>query len=194
MAFSDEALMQAYIGGDTVAFDELFRRYAPIVLRLMRRETRLASEAQDLVQQTFLQLHRARRDYDPSRPLRAWLFTIALNVRRGRMRQDLRHPEQAVARSEEPPVPAVPANTEQWVAAAEAWRMIQALPPAQREVIELHWQEGLSFSEIASALGQTLSAVKVRAHRAYAEIRRLSTTPGMQPRSAARHTDSEDET
>jgi RNA polymerase sigma-70 factor (ECF subfamily) len=193
MASSDEALMQAYIGGDTAAFDELFRRYAPVLLRLMRRETSLVSEAQDLVQQTFLQLHRARHDYDPSRPLRGWLFTIALNVRRGRIRQDIRHPEQSVAKGEELPIPAVPADTEQRVAASEAWRMIQTLSPAQREVIELHWQEGLSFSEIASALGQTLSAVKVRAHRAYAEVRRLSIAQGVQPKAAARHTDSEDE-
>jgi DNA-directed RNA polymerase specialized sigma24 family protein len=64
---SDEQLMRAYVAGDAAAFRVIFERYAPLLLRAMLRELYVREEANDLVQQTFLQLHRARRDFDPGR-------------------------------------------------------------------------------------------------------------------------------
>jgi len=67
---SDEELMAAYVAGDQAAFEELFRRYAPALLRVIGRQLSSPGEAHDLVQQTFLQLHRARYDFKPGARLR----------------------------------------------------------------------------------------------------------------------------
>jgi RNA polymerase sigma-70 factor, ECF subfamily len=61
---SDEELMAAYVTGDASAFSEIVRRYAPVLERFMRRGLYQSEDAEDLVQQTFLQVHRARKDFD----------------------------------------------------------------------------------------------------------------------------------
>ena len=88
---TDEELMERYLAGDRAAFRELFRRYAPVVLRLVRRNVP-TEEAHDLVQQTFLHLHRGRKDFRRGARLRPWLCTIAINVRRQYLRS-MRHRE-----------------------------------------------------------------------------------------------------
>ena len=62
-ADEDEALFARYVAGEDHAFETLFARYAPALTRLMRRQIRSQEEAAELVQQTFLQLHRARHDF-----------------------------------------------------------------------------------------------------------------------------------
>ena len=79
--------------GDREAFELLFRRYAPRMLGLFRRSTGRDDVAQDLGQQTFLHVHRARRDYRIGKPLRPWLFAIAMNVRREHFRRSARRKE-----------------------------------------------------------------------------------------------------
>ncbi|MCC6526336.1 MAG: RNA polymerase sigma factor [Polyangiaceae bacterium] len=163
--------MVAYVGGDEQAFRELFLRYAPRLLAMMRRQVRGADDAAELVQQTFLQLHRARLDFQPGRALRPWLLTIAFNLRRQHFRRLRRRPEAPL--EEEPP--ASPPRDR--VAAAQTRARLRAalaaLPQGQREVITLHWFEELSFPEVAEVLGLGLSAVKVRAHRGYLALREL---------------------
>ena len=128
-----------------------------------------SAAAQDLVQQTFLQVHRARRDFRPGSALRPWLYTIAANLRRESRRRAARRPELPLAEqtSREPSVgPAASTPAERLVR-----RALQDLPDGQREVVVLHWYEGYTFREIAQIVGASQSAVKVRAHRAYERLR-----------------------
>ena len=168
---SDEELMVAYVKGDAAAFHELFKRFAPMLLRVLGRGLKSQIEAEDLVQQTFLQLHRARNDYNPEARLRPWLFTIAFNLRREYFRRGQRRPEAPLeldGRGD----PAVQPHGHARVDAAESLKVaLGRLPPDQAEVIALHWLEGLSFPEVAEIVGASLSAVKVRAHRGYATMR-----------------------
>src|SRR5262245_34419269 len=90
---SDEELMASYVAGDEPSFRALFRRHAPVLLRTLGRDLWRPEDANDLVQQTFLQLHRGRRDYQLGRPLRPWLYTIAFNVKREYFRRTKRRPE-----------------------------------------------------------------------------------------------------
>jgi RNA polymerase sigma-70 factor, ECF subfamily len=169
---SDEELMQSYVAGDGAAFSELFKRYGPMLARMMRRQIRHEDDALELVQQTFLQLHRARLDFEAGRRLRPWLMTIAFNLKREYFRRRRRRPEAPL--EHEPP--ASSARGDPVVRAAEAERLRRALdtlPDGQKEVITLHWFEELSFPEVAEILGLTVSAVKVRAHRGYQALRRV---------------------
>lgn len=175
-AASDEELMAAYVGGDRSAFAELFRRYAPRLQRLMQRDLGGAEDAHDLVQQTFLQLHRARRDFRPGAKLRPWLFTIALNLKRQHFRRLGRRPETSLSDEEGQEPAARGADPEARVGDVQLRAALLRLPEAQREVIVLHWFEGLSFREIAQAVGASQPAVKVRAHRGYNRLRKTMET------------------
>jgi len=169
---SDEDLMAAYVAGDASAFDELFARYAPILLRVMRQQLHSQEEANDLVQQTFLQLHRARHDFRSDAKLRPWLFTIALNLKREHLRRLKRRPETELTLDGHSD-PKVRSDAGRLEAARTLQFALEKLHPSYREVIELHWFAQLSFSEIAELLGATVSAVKVRAHRGYAALREI---------------------
>jgi RNA polymerase sigma factor (sigma-70 family) len=164
---TDEALMAAYVAGDETAFDELFRRYASLLERALRRRLGSESDAQDVVQQTFLQLHRARLDFDPARRFRPWLFTIAFNLQRELTRTRARKPTTPLEPTNAPHTP--PAGSD----ADDVRRALARLPPETREVIALHWLEGLSFADVAALIGASEGAVKVRAHRGYEAMRRF---------------------
>lgn len=172
--------MAAYTAGDAPAFRIIFERYAPLLMRTMLRELYVREEANDLVQQTFLQLHRARADFDPGQKLKPWVFTIAVNLKREYFRRKKRRPE----RSFDPASMAEPAVAALGAARVEAQRTLARvlgdLPADQRQVIELHWFDGLEFPEVAEVVGASVSAVKVRAHRGYVRLRRaLGDDPGL---------------
>jgi RNA polymerase sigma-70 factor (ECF subfamily) len=86
--YTDEALMARYVEGDQRAFNELFRRYQPLLERLLRPG--LSADAKDVVQQTFLNLHRARGTFIHGSAFRPWLLTIAFNLKRQHFRQHFR--------------------------------------------------------------------------------------------------------
>ena len=165
--------MVAHVTGDPSAFPLLFERYAPTIRGIMRRDIRKTQDADELVQETFLHLHRAARDFQPSRKLRPWLMTIAFNLKREYFRRKGRRPEapRDLDGRHDPSVE--PRILERRHAQRQVARAMAALNDSQREVIEMHWFAGLSFPEIATAVGASLSAVKVRAHRGYERIRAL---------------------
>jgi RNA polymerase sigma-70 factor (ECF subfamily) len=170
---TDEELMEAYVRGDQAAFHELFLRLSPILLGMFRRQGARAEDAQDLLQQTFLHLHRARFDFKQGCRVRPWLFTIALNVRRQLARKQIGRRERVL--EQEPPASSTSVSQplESGEDAARVRDSLCALPEAQREVIELHWFQGVAFADIASIVGASVSAVKVRAHRGYERLREL---------------------
>lgn len=167
--------MAAYAAGDAAAFRPLFERFGPILLRMMRHRVGDPETAADLVQQTFVQVHRARLDYDRARPVRPWILAIGRNVLRDWLRRRHRRPEGHLADLEREVAVAAPGQEE----ALERQRVrhaVAALPDPWREVLELHWFEGLPFPEVARIVGASHSAVKVRAHRAYKALRALLVT------------------
>lgn len=162
-ATTDEALMQRYATHtDADAFRELFARHGGRVHGFFARGIGDGQVAADLTQTTFLHVHRARLDYDPTRPFRPWLFAIAANVRREHWRRRSRKPEAPLEPGHEGSVgPSVSTASDRLVR-----RAVDQLPDGQREVVLLRWYGGLSFAEIAGVLGLTTTAAKVRAHRA----------------------------
>jgi len=169
---TDEELMAAYVAGEEAAFEALFRRYGPRLLRVIRRQVRSPEDASEIVQQTFLQLHRARHDFRVDATLRPWIFTIALNLKREYFRRRGRRPEAPLELDgrNDPSVP--PYDPTRRERAEAVRRALAALPAGQREVIELHWLSELSFAEVADVVGASVSAVKVRAHRGYGRLRK----------------------
>ena len=173
---SDEALMTAYLNGDQAAFAKLFGRLAPSIHGFFLRAFGSRALADDLLQTTFLKVHRARRQWQRDKKLRPWLFSIAARVRLDELRRkySLREDtgaeavEEAAEKAQPPETtdPAVAADVKARVAAA-----LERLPESQRAVVHLHRFEGLTFGEIAKILGTSEGAVKLRAFRAYGELR-----------------------
>jgi RNA polymerase sigma-70 factor (ECF subfamily) len=172
---TDEELLAAYVAGDAAAFRELFARYAPALLRVLRRYTGSEADAGDLVQQTFLQVHRARRDFRPGARFRPWVFTIALNLARESHRRRTRRREASLDAGEapEPVADPTPYPSDAAYARRRVQKALAMLPDAQREVIVLHWLEQRPMAEIAEVVGASVTAVKVRAHRGYERLRAL---------------------
>ena len=84
---TDEELMAAYVAGHPHAFDMIFKRYAPTLKGMLARGLPADIDPLDLLQQTFLHLHRARLDFKQGMKLRPWLFTIAMNLKREQFRR-----------------------------------------------------------------------------------------------------------
>ena len=175
----DEALMAAYQKGDGRAFETLFSRYEDRVFGYFARMFGDRSLAEDLLQRTFLHVHRARAGYDPARPFASWIFSIASNLRKDELKHRVRRPGDASrgAPEDAPERAGTSADPEARLLARERAVRVEGalakLPDSQREVIILHKLEGLSFPEIANALGEEVEAVKARAFRGYRALRRL---------------------
>jgi RNA polymerase sigma-70 factor (ECF subfamily) len=167
---SDEALMVAYRDGESGAFRILFSRYSGLLRRVIGRDLFDKEETNDLMQQTFLQLHRARFDYRPEKPLRPWLLTIALNLKRQYFRTKKRRPTVAI---EDREFVAESVDPNASFEAARVRKALAKLRENQREAIVLHWFEGLSFAEIAEVTGTSTNSAKVRAHRGYGALKKI---------------------
>jgi RNA polymerase sigma-70 factor (ECF subfamily) len=168
--------MDRYARGDDAAFSELYDLLAPRLLRYLTRQTGNAARAEDLVQQTLLRIHRARGRFHLGAAVVPWALAIARRL----LIDDLRYRKgDRLARSlEEEPGADVPdraPSAEGLLAAAELQdrlnRELAKLPPPQREAFELLKNEELSLAEAAAVLGTTVTAVKLRAHRAYVTLR-----------------------
>ncbi len=166
--------MAAAQGGDSAAYESLLRELVPALRVFVGARIREASAAEDVVQNVLLSLHRARNTYDPGRPFGPWLRTIARNavidaqrVRGKRAEREAPLPENdRIADEREPSRGGAPIS-------ARMASALAALPPTQREAVELIQIEELSVIEAAARAGVSVSALKVRAHRGYKALRRL---------------------
>ncbi len=172
---TDDTLFERWLDGDDAAFRLLYDRLAPIVLRIAMKHGLGVAEAKDAVQQTFLSVHRARADFRRGAHVRPWFFTIAYNVVRQYFRTKYARPEAALELDgvrdpvfEEPELERDPADIADCVRGAVA-----RLPDGQRRVIELHWFDRRPFAEVATMVGSTEGAVRVRAHRGYEALRQI---------------------
>jgi RNA polymerase sigma factor (sigma-70 family) len=170
---TDGALMERFCRGDEAAFEMLYERHAPSVFGFLQRMMREPALAEDVLQTTFLSVVRARGRYEPDSSVRAWIFAIAANAGRDALRRRRARREDPVpatasrepaAETPEPPDPA---------ASRAVQDALMQLPLEQREAVVMHKLHDLSFAEIATALGITIGAAKVRAHRGYTRLREL---------------------
>ena len=167
--------MERYASGDDGAFAEVYDGLAPRLYGFLLKQTRDHAKAEDVVQQTMLQIHRARGRFLPGAEVTPWAFAIA---RRLVIDQHRRGHREVLAPTDEgidDLLVALDAGADDVAIAKEtAARLgaeLERLPENQRVAFELIKQEGLSVAEAAQVLGTTVAAVKLRAHRAYEALR-----------------------
>jgi RNA polymerase sigma-70 factor (ECF subfamily) len=166
---TDEILMARYADGDEEAFGELFGRYEPRAYGFFVRRTGSRERAQDLYQELFLRIHRARDRYDPNRPFTPWFFQIANRLLVDDHRRAFRSHEVPLedreARSAREGSEAVVANREQLA------QLLDELSPDERYVVLSAKVEGIGYPELAEHLGKSVDAVKKMASRALQRLR-----------------------
>jgi RNA polymerase sigma-70 factor (ECF subfamily) len=162
-------------GGDAEPgddFDELVRRFEIPLLQYATRITGDRERARDVVQETFVQFQRGRREQIDSAPAK-WLFTVcrnrALNVCRKERRMLFLDDEVMAARPGVEPAPYE--RLEQKEASGFLMRIIATLPPRQQEVLQLKFQNDFSYQEIAEITKLSVSNVGVTIHNALKTLR-----------------------
>jgi RNA polymerase sigma-70 factor (ECF subfamily) len=184
MARSDVQLMLDVKAGDEHSFELLLRKYRTPLVNFLYRMVRDSAVAEDLAQEVFLRVYRARKEYAPSAKFTTWMFRIATNlalnsVRDNRNRQMEISMDQAVkVGDDERPAMEVRDRTptvEQYLIACSRSEMIlraiDALPEKQRAAVLLHKYQELDYDEIARILACSESALKSLLFRAYETLR-----------------------
>ncbi|MFG0284378.1 MAG: RNA polymerase sigma factor [Phycisphaerales bacterium JB039] len=183
---SDEKLLEAYRRGDLGAFRLLIERYQTDLLRFLTRLTGDRQSAEDVFQETFLQVHLFADSFDTSRRFKPWVFTIAANKARDLLRKKVRRqavPLSAPVRGEaesgmsyvdlmEIDVPAPDASLDDQERDALVQKAVEAMSPPLREILLLAYFQRLSYAQVAEELGIPLGTVKSRLHAAVASFAR----------------------
>jgi len=169
---SEEGLVRQARAGDEAAFTALVEAYQTPIYNLSYRMLGEAREAEDAAQETFLRAYSQLASYDPTRPFKTWLFSIANHHCIDRLRKR-RLTWLSLEDDDLPPHPALQEQAPGPEAASvqreqrEAMQALLArLAPDDRSVIVMRYWYDLSYDEIAEATRTTVSAVKSRLHRA----------------------------
>jgi RNA polymerase sigma-70 factor, ECF subfamily len=166
------ALMVRYQDGHLDGFDEFYALVSPGVRRFLGSRVRDTARLEELVQETFLQLHRARHTYDPAHPVMPWLMAIARHTWLMDVRTCARRPHAAAA-IDETVAPAIRGVAEQLPERDEVRRALARIGAAGRIPAVLHHVWGYSFVEIARRTGVNQATAKLRSSRAMRALRRL---------------------
>ena len=182
---SDEELLERFCRGQTETFGVLVRRYERELYGYLRRYLGDASLAEDVFQNTFLQVYVKSGQYEPGRPVRPWLYTIATHQAIDAMRRNGRH--QAVSLDEtwaeggegeiagllellqsRGPSPVEAATAQERREQVRA--SVERLPEFLRQVLILAYYQGLKYREIADILDIPVGTVKSRLHAALVKL------------------------
>lgn len=175
---------------DINAFTELMRKYQPRLVRLMRTMGPRQDMAEDLMQETFMRVYKARKRYEPGAKFSTWLFTIAGNVARNAQRSVGRRQEvnevDAPKSSDAPSGPQLLASAAMEASGLMPTRLVEggeraaiirsaveALSERQRMALVLSRFENMSYAEIAETMDLTTKAVKSLLSRARVNLREI---------------------
>jgi RNA polymerase sigma-70 factor (ECF subfamily) len=186
MARSDVQLMLDVKSGDDSSFELLLRKYRTPVVNFLYRMVRDAAAAEDLAQEVFLRVYRARGEYLPSAKFTTWMFRIATNLALNALRDGrYRHQEISIDHSfgaadgenEQPALevadrqPSIELELIRRDRAERIRRAVEALPEKQRAAVLLHKYQEMDYDEISRVLGCSESALKSLLFRAYETLR-----------------------
>jgi RNA polymerase sigma-70 factor (ECF subfamily) len=178
----DAELMVAVQHGDSAAFEYLLDKYHRPIVNFIYKLVNNAAEAEELAQEVFLRIYRARETYQPKARFAAWIYKIAANLsfkeaaRKRRQRfwnwdhrsgDEPRVAEESIA----DPAPDAEGRMITSELGRAVRRAIRSLPPNERTALVLRRYEDLSYKEIAEAMNCTEAAVKTYIHRGKLHVR-----------------------
>ena len=178
---TDEDLVAEFVAGNQAAFAELVERYRRELFSFLQRFINEAALAEDLFQETFIQVYRSAATFDSKRRFRPWLFTIAANKARDHLRASMRRSVRSldnIAGEDgdhgtfiefmESDTLSAPERLIDMEDADAVRQIIARMPTIYREVLLLSYYSRFAYKEIAEMLGIPLGTVKSRLHSALA--------------------------
>ena len=176
MRTADLELAARCRAGDADAFEELYRQHARRLFSLVVRMVGSAEDAEDLVQEVFLQAHRKLAGFRGESTLGTWLYRLTMNHcldhlrgRQARMSRATESLDDEDAAEPMAPAPAVPPA----ISRMDLEKAIAALPPGSRAAFLLHDVEGFEHREIAAILGVSEGTSKSQVHKARLKLRTI---------------------
>jgi RNA polymerase sigma-70 factor (ECF subfamily) len=181
MIRSDVQLMLDVKAGDEASFDFLLQKYRMPLVNFLYRMVRDTATAEDLAQEVFLRVYRARKQYSPSAKFTTWLFRIATNLALNSVRDNRYHKletslDAPVEEDEAPmqlrsPEMRIDEHLLEQARSEFIRRAIFSLPEKQRAAVLLHKYEEMDYGEIAKIMECSESALKSLLFRAYETLR-----------------------
>ena len=175
----DSALMLRYADGDVTAFETLYRRHNDSLYRYLLRLSGHRSTAEDVFQETWGKIVKARDRYQPSAKFSTYLYRVAHNCFIDYLRRNKRHtntadvdPDSQMSAVSEPD-----AETERSLARRRLEAALTTLPDEQRDVFLLHEEAGLNLAQIAEVTGVNRETAKSRLRYAVGKLRAASDAP-----------------
>lgn len=166
---SDEELMERYQSGDEAAFEEIYARYGRKIYGFLVRRLGQADDCAELFQETFLRLHKGRSLYRTEMPFKAWIYTIATNLIRDRLRTKAHSRVcQPAAEDGNSLEQIIPDGRAKMLSFKEAFGK---LTDDQREAVILSRFQGLKYEEIGRVMGRSTEAVNQLIQRAMHHLR-----------------------
>lgn len=160
--------MNTFVTGDDQGLKDAMAEHGPALLSFIYRCIPDAATADDLYQETWIRAYGARRSYDPARPLRTWLYGIALNAVRTYLRRTRRQKE---AESERPRPEGSVADPE--FSPEEVRALLDRLPEEQREVFLLREFQGLNYDQIAEITQRPIGTLKSQMFHAVQKLKKI---------------------
>jgi RNA polymerase sigma-70 factor (ECF subfamily) len=160
------------MNGDRQAYGEFLTDVGRAARAYVRMKAGAVPWVEDVVQETLLAVHRARRTYDPRRPLAPWVYAIAKNRLVDAIRRERRTAAREVADDRLPEAAAIAPPAEDAMD-PQLLAALQSLPARQREIVESLKLRDESVRDVSRRLRMSETYVKVSAHRGYAALRRL---------------------
>lgn len=164
-----ELMMARYQQGDLDAANAVIQRLSPQLHRFFMMQFGSREHADDLLQETWLRIHKARHTYRPGEPVLPWFYAIARNIRVDHFRKSSRTTMHEQPLDETPEVKAPFAQEPSRIPDLEV--LLAPLPQSQREVISMLKVQGMSLEEVARATSSSIGSVKQKAHRGYEKLR-----------------------
>jgi RNA polymerase sigma-70 factor (ECF subfamily) len=164
-----DTLMARYQAGDFAAVTALVEYVGPKLHRFFMAQSASRSDADDLLQETWLRIHRVRHTYRPGEPVLPWFYAIARRVRIDHYRRASRTTARERPLEEVPDLAATLSREEAYADDLET--LLAPLSESQREVIWMMKVTGMSLEEVARATSCSIGSVKQKVHRAYRKLR-----------------------
>jgi RNA polymerase sigma-70 factor (ECF subfamily) len=171
-----EPLMACYQAGDSAAARSLVERISPGLHRYFEAHAVNRADADDLLQEAWLRIHRVRHTYQPGKPLLPWVYAIARRVRIDHYRKSVRISAREQRWDELHESVASAGSESQHV--DQLQELLAPLSESQREVLEMMKVGGMSLEEVARATTCSVGSVKQKVHRAYAKLRQTMSLVG----------------
>lgn len=181
--YDDEDLMELFQAGKEQAFNELVRRYEVRLHNFLFRYTQDHQDCEDLVQETFLRVHKSKHSYERIAKFSTWMYTIALNLAKSLYKKKQRMYKVSIHKDDSDPDDRELLLEDERILQDDALheklcmeqleKALMQLPEEFREVVMLRDLQQLSYEEVTEITGVPMGTVKSRINRGRAQIQML---------------------